>query len=788
MPRHLICFFGAACLSVLLLRPVSAAEAAIRLIGYSPQEVHDLGLKTQRSQPLSVTGVGQPVYLRSEHEGSYSWSLTAPDGSTSTLSATDMREVYFIPDLEGSYIVTLNYTDTAGLATSDEITITAATYVGVGTIGGAAPAYPQCGLCHSARAQEWSATGHAAMLERGLDGTLSSHYTESCIECHTVGYDTLAVNGGFDDVASEEGWTFPDSLHEGVFDSMVINYPHTAQLANIQCESCHGPGSEHGGNPATIAVSYDASVCAYCHEDGSHHYFPTQWKNSGHGKEFETTEHFNQEGNECVACHTAEGFFEVNVSAEHGSTAAYKTLHGITCTVCHDPHDATGEHQLRAVLDYNSVLAGGTKYESTGEAAHACDVCHHLRPGTFVPGTRPHYSGQTDMLNGTLGYRYPGKVYPTANMHNTVNEERCAGCHMSEASAEKGFVVGGHSFAMEAELVDSITGDTTEVRLTEACSRCHSDIDDDFDYRGIQTRVQELLDAVKSRLVLYTAADVPSYQSYLIGVPRYSQEDVDSGYITETQMKAAYNYNLVYNDRSLGVHNPKLATVLLEDAYESLWLDSDCANCDLNGDGKRTISDVISLLILARDDPENSCLDRNLDGHFSIDDVIALLKRIQNRSCTEFTTQLASAEIWIPAEKMEGLTAEDIEYVKTMIAQMNLTEEEAEAFRIALYDSAGSSVLPKAFSLSQNSPNPFNPATTISYSVPEGNSVHVILEVFDLRGQIVRTLVDETRNAGTYTVFWDGTDNQGRKVASGVFFYRMRAGSFVQTRKMVLLK
>ncbi|MBN2288638.1 MAG: T9SS type A sorting domain-containing protein [Candidatus Glassbacteria bacterium] len=98
--------------------------------------------------------------------------------------------------------------------------------------------------------------------------------------------------------------------------------------------------------------------------------------------------------------------------------------------------------------------------------------------------------------------------------------------------------------------------------------------------------------------------------------------------------------------------------------------------------------------------------------------------------------------------------------------------------------------LPRASALTQNSPNPFNPSTTISYSV-RGSGVataQVSLKVYNLRGQLVRTLVDEVKPAGSYTVHWDGHSDNGSQVASGVYFYRMKTQDFVQTRKMVLLK
>jgi len=97
--------------------------------------------------------------------------------------------------------------------------------------------------------------------------------------------------------------------------------------------------------------------------------------------------------------------------------------------------------------------------------------------------------------------------------------------------------------------------------------------------------------------------------------------------------------------------------------------------------------------------------------------------------------------------------------------------------------------LPKAFGLSQNFPNPFNPSTVISYTIPDqSEDIAVKLNVFNIRGQLVQTLVDEVQGPGVYTVNWEGVDRQGRKVSSGIYFYRINAGNYVAMRKMVLLK
>ncbi|MCK5407328.1 MAG: T9SS type A sorting domain-containing protein, partial [Candidatus Krumholzibacteria bacterium] len=92
-----------------------------------------------------------------------------------------------------------------------------------------------------------------------------------------------------------------------------------------------------------------------------------------------------------------------------------------------------------------------------------------------------------------------------------------------------------------------------------------------------------------------------------------------------------------------------------------------------------------------------------------------------------------------------------------------------------------------AYSLGQNYPNPFNPSTTIGFTVAQ--SGHVTLKIYDVAGRLVRTLVDERRRPGTvYSSKWDGRNDSGERVASGVYFYKLVAGNFTQVRKLVLLK
>ncbi len=83
--------------------------------------------------------------------------------------------------------------------------------------------------------------------------------------------------------------------------------------------------------------------------------------------------------------------------------------------------------------------------------------------------------------------------------------------------------------------------------------------------------------------------------------------------------------------------------------------------------------------------------------------------------------------------------------------------------------------------LENNYPNPFNPTTEIRYQIPKVS--HVTLKVFDILGREVATLVNEQKSPGTYTVRWDASG-----VASGIYFYRMQAGMFVETKKMLLVR
>lgn len=98
----------------------------------------------------------------------------------------------------------------------------------------------------------------------------------------------------------------------------------------------------------------------------------------------------------------------------------------------------------------------------------------------------------------------------------------------------------------------------------------------------------------------------------------------------------------------------------------------------------------------------------------------------------------------------------------------------------------GEILAPSEFILHRNYPNPFNPMTRISYELPQ--PAKAVIKVLNLMGQEVRTLVAQDMPAGYFEVFWNGRDNAGHRVSSGVYLYQMQAGNFAQTKRMLLLQ
>ncbi|PIQ09280.1 MAG: hypothetical protein COW71_07340, partial [Ignavibacteriales bacterium CG18_big_fil_WC_8_21_14_2_50_31_20] len=456
------------------------------------------------------------------------------------------------------------------------ITINAATYVNKSN----------CSTCHSGKVAEWAETGHATALTRGLDGLKGTHFGPNCVSCHATGYDTNASNKGFDDF----DFVFPDTLFLGQAAITTALYPDAMDLANIQCESCHGPASEHNSviTDNKISSLLDSKVCAVCHDAGTHHVFPAQWDASGHdATEFDGRGFHgghaagafvaSTDRNGCSPCHSGAGYIQwvkegrpVDANGLPAATAVRPEATNISCAACHDPHDATNLHQLRLA---NAQLGDGTPitFEKYGTGAQ-CMECHRSRREAKTYASNPnnasthygaHHGPQADML---IGANYPDFGYDLPTSPHALTGNACVDCHMAgEAAVDANsnpILVGGHSFNMN----DAAGNDHVE-----ACAPCHGDVGTSFKVKkyylngnadhdgdgveeGLQVEVHGLMETLAALLPKDANGNV-------IMSSKSNSPEI---------MKAGYAYMWVDEDRSFGIHNPAFTVAMLKVAYESL--------------------------------------------------------------------------------------------------------------------------------------------------------------------------------------------------------------------------
>ncbi len=129
-----------------------------------------------------------------------------------------------------------------------------------------------------------------------------------------------------------------------------------------------------------------------------------------------------------------------------------------------------------------------------------------------------------------------------------------------------------------------------------------------------------------------------------------------------------------------------------------------------------------------------------------------------------------------------------VPYQFYVVAEANVANRATTAVKILSMTTGVNShdEVPRVFALAQNYPNPFNPSTTISYELPQ--RTHITMEIMDILGKIVRTIVNEDQPAGSYSAQWDGLNTQGARIVSGVYFCRMRTDTYTAIKKMLLVK
>lgn len=627
--QKIVALFGAALMVFFVSASPSVWADQIVNRPLSNQEMDDYELPegTQKSNGLYNVAVGVPILLEAQVAietiitGEVVWELTSqPVDSTAVLEVSPLdnspweipvydladQTVYqvagrklLLPLVKGIYLVTATVpTDTGEIILTQRFT--AATYMGVGILGDVENPKPgQCALCHRDKAlggendgTGWIGTKHATKLSRNINGINDpfdddpsndalGFYRESCNQCHTLGWDEAeaADNNGFDDVRDLVGWTVPETLQEGNWEAIP---QELKEVSNIQCESCHGPGSEHfngsteaGGslfNPPSISMS--TGVCGQCHDDLATHPRIVEWNRSAHATPPRSPTGERRET--CAVCHSGVGFIEridkgINLAEEpnYRDKITKTDYQPFTCAVCHDPHDKTNPHQLRRVGDV--TLMDGETVVTKGGRGKLCMNCHISRrdADTYVLGTSsrldPHNGPQTDMLVGANAIEY-GKEIGSSGHINAV-PDTCVTCHMQTVDREDpaSTMAGGHTW------IPSWDGGTPDdhaddVDLTGACSVCHGEIEsfnfkqEDFNEDGFVEGVQDEVEALMHEL----AMKLPP-----IGEPTVASR-VTTPPHTLAQKKARYNYIFVERDGSQGIHNLSYTVGILKASLEDI--------------------------------------------------------------------------------------------------------------------------------------------------------------------------------------------------------------------------
>lgn len=579
---------------------------------------------------LSNVPVDVTVLLHGKNQDAYKWSLAGPSDSAAALDDASNQNPVFTPDVVGKYELTESNSGAA-------FNVYAGTWAGSisGQDANGRPLSAGCTSCHndmiaSDQFTAWKASGHAEIFTDNLN--TSTHYGENCFTCHTVGFDKGADNGGIDEAADYTAFLDAGMINKPSPDNwsnVLAKFPKTAKLANIQCESCHGPNNSPLHMNDTIdaeRVSVSSDVCGACHGEPLRHGRFQQWEESGHSNyELAISRGTNPS---CASCHSGQGFIawqpQIEAGDASGSLAAddvtwtADTVHPITCAACHDPHDqgtTSGEPNTATVRVEGDtpLLQAGFKAAGVGRGA-LCMTCHNSRRGErndtaypIVDDQAPHAGPQADVLMGQNAYFV---TVGNRSSHSYI-ENTCTKCHMelSPPPAELSYNLGGTNHTFEASM--------------DICTSCHGDFDGGSLQEATHANLEELKEAIgvailaeiKAQkelgrtLILVGAgsggADVNisnvnnishielleyhgrSAMNITIGGTTYENILLASGTAInyfgvstgdtlvssesgQNIAKAAWNYFLIHSDGSEGVHNPSFTVETLNAAIKAL--------------------------------------------------------------------------------------------------------------------------------------------------------------------------------------------------------------------------
>lgn len=554
-----------------------------------------------KTSGLNNVPIGTYVYLQgrtADQNGdtiiAWSWRVTGPRGVNVAVENPTSRLPRFMAAEEGKYIVAITAKTAKGTAGSS-FDVYAGSYVGVST----------CATCHNGsvmpdKITNGRDTGHGTKFE----STFASYSAASdfCIRCHTVGYDESAKAGGFADAATKLGWDSANSslaawLKSGNWTIARVMASPMGQFANIQCESCHGPGSTH-----TRSLSYEPGVCSQCHAQ------ELQWRNSGHA--LSGTNNLRMAEGECVQCHTGQGFVAVQVRGEKAVTPSEAreglkatvpeagNMAPIACATCHDPHAMTEPFEknpghmasLQLRMSGNITMRNGVTVDAKENAV--CVACHNderdlAYKSDYLAGSKSrgaHRNTQADVFYHTTASVFDfGKGDYISSGHDVFVNEGCIKCHMAAnppapAGAVADYIevvntrginslitAGGHTLSMVGSYNGSIVQNTAvcnnaechgKVPVTSFDRTAFADYDGNGKIEGVQSEVKGLLTLLAAELPKGSNGNVLS--------------SVTQNNTTPLQRQALWNYNVIVNDGSYGVHDAAFTIQVLQRTYKEL--------------------------------------------------------------------------------------------------------------------------------------------------------------------------------------------------------------------------
>ena len=408
-----------------------------------------------------------------------------------------------------------------------------------------------CGNCHAQPQAMWSGTKHSNAWESLQE---SGHAEEFCEGCHTVSQLGNAAT-------EPSGYTSTGS----------------DRFEDVQCESCHGAGSEHLSDPvatqptpsiAVLAADGTYLNCAQCH-NGTHHPFVEQWSMSRHA----TVVDFAAANPECAGCHRGQGtLLEWGMRADYEEKFSEEPL-PVVCSVCHSAHDATFAGQLRFPVTTTSITL------------HLCARCHNRRSvpdANSSHGLEPH-SPEAELLKGNAGWFPPDAGFAPGTLlmshGNDVNQTLCAKCHVEpftvtdEATGEFEFQAVGHTFqAIPCLDENGIPNGETDCEVSQTARSwfgctggpCHANTEGP---EALLTNKVEnqIRPAAEELLALLEIVDP--------GLDEPGGE-IDANNPTFTVAEGAYfNYHLAYHGgdyKGSATHNPRLIPALLEASIDAV--------------------------------------------------------------------------------------------------------------------------------------------------------------------------------------------------------------------------